>query len=319
MIRVGILSNAHSRRNQSALPAIDGVLAEYPEAAHRSFRHIEALPQAMAALAGQGIEHLVINGGDGTTQAVLGELLDRSPFKARPRVTLVGGGMTNVIARDVGVPSTPVEAIRRVLSRLREGAAGEALHRTTIAVKRSGHARTEYGFLAGAVGFYQGTRLTRRDMHRVGFRQSLAAKAGIAWSVVRLLLHGEGERSGLRGERVAIGLNGSPPQEAPYLFILATTLERLLPGVMPFWGHDHGAIKLTTIASPADRFGRAALSVVRGSPRPWMRSAGYASTRADRISLCLKSPIVIDGEVFEPGPHGHIELSAGPSIEFHRY
>lgn len=319
MIRIGILSNAHSRRNQSALPAIEGLLAEYPEAAHRSFRHMEAMPQAMAALAEQGVEHLVINGGDGTTQAVLGELLDRSPFKARPRVTLVGGGMTNVIAHDVGVPSTPVEAIRRVLRRVHKGEAGEVLHRTTIAVKRSGQARTEYGFLAGAVGFYQGTRLTRRDMHRVGFRQSLATKAGIAWSVVRLLLHGEGERSGLRGERVAIGLNGSPPQEAPYLFILATTLERLLPGVMPFWGHDHGAIKLTTIASPAERFGRAALSVVRGSPRPWMRNAGYASTRADRISLCLKSPIVLDGEVFESGPHGHVELSAGPSVAFHRF
>ncbi|HET6162009.1 MAG TPA: diacylglycerol kinase family protein [Dongiaceae bacterium] len=319
MTRIGILSNAHSRRNQSALPAIERMLTEFPEAKHQTFHHIEAMPQAVAALANGGIEHLVINGGDGTAQAVLGELLDRSPFAARPRVTLIGGGMTNVIAHDVGVPSAPVDALRRILSRARTGEPGEALRRTTIAVKRSGQDGTHYGFLAGAVGFYQGTRLTRRDMHRVGFRQSFATKAGIAWSVVRLLLHGEGERSGLRGEPVAIGLNGSPLQEAPYLFILATTLERLLPGVMPFWGHDHGAIKLTTIASPAERFSRAAFSVVRGRPRPWMHHAGYASTRADRISLRLASPIVVDGEVFTPGLHGHVELSAGPTVEFHRY
>ena len=248
MTRIGILSNAHSRRNQSALAAIDRMLAEFPEVCHRSFDRIEAMPAAVEALAQSGIDHLVINGGDGTVQAVLGELLDRSPFAARPRITLVGGGMTNVIAHDVGVPSAPVEALRRVLTRAGNGEAGQVLQRTTIAVRCSGQNRVEYGFLAGAVGFYQGTRLTRRDMHRVGFRQSLATKAGIVWSVVRLLLHGEGERSGLRGERVAVGLNGSPPQEAPYLFILATTLERLLPGVMPFWGHDHGAIKLTTIA-----------------------------------------------------------------------
>lgn len=319
MTRIGILSNAHSRRNQSALAAIERMLVEFPDVAHQSFRHIGAMPQAVANLAAGGIEHLIINGGDGTAQAVLGELLDRSPFARRPRVTLIGGGMTNVIAHDVGMPSAPVEALHRVLSRARNGDAGEVLHRTTIAVKCSGQNRIEYGFLAGAVGFYQGTRLTRRDMHRVGFRQSLATKAGILWSVVRLLVHGEGERSGLRGERVAIGLDGAPPQEAPYLFILATTLERLLPGVMPFWGHDHGAIKLTTIASPARRFGRAALSVVRGRPRPWMCNAGYASTRADRISLLLESPIVVDGEVFDPGPHGHVELSAGPAIAFHRY
>lgn len=319
MTRIGILSNAHSRRNQSALVAVDRMLREHPGVAHRRFHDIEAMPAAMAALAADNVDHLIINGGDGTVQAVVGELLDRSPFATRPRVTLIGGGMTNVIAHDVGVPSPPAEALERVLTRAGNGEAGQVVQRTTIAVKCSGQNRTEYGFLAGAVGFYQGTKLTRRDMHRVGFRQSLATKAGIVWSVVRLLLHGEGERAGLHGERVGIGLNGAPPQEAPYLFILATTLERLLPGVMPFWGHDHGAIRLTTIASPAQRFGRAAMSVVRGRPRPWMRHAGYASTRADRISLHLKSPIVLDGEVFDPGPHGHVELSAGPTIAFHRY
>ncbi|MEZ5829916.1 MAG: diacylglycerol kinase family protein [Dongiaceae bacterium] len=319
MTRIGILSNAHSRRNKSALPAIEQLLTEFPAVVHQSFRHMNEMPQAVAALAGNGVEHLVINGGDGTIQAVLGELLDRSPFMRRPRVSLIGGGMTNVIAHDVGIPSAPIEAVRRILSRAQSGDAGEVLRRPTIAVRCSGRNRTEYGFLAGAVAFYQGTRLTRRDMHRVGLRQTLATKAGIVWSVVRLLMHGEGDRSGLHGERVSIGINGSPPSEGAYLFILATTLDRLLPGVMPFWGHDHGAIKLTTIASPAKRFGRAAYSVVRGRPRSWMRNAGYASTRADHISLHLTSPIVVDGEIFDPGPHGHVELSAGPAVDFHRY
>ena len=319
MTRIGVLSNAHSRRNQSALSAIEHLLSDFPEVAHRSFQRIEEMPHALAALAESRIDHLIVNGGDGTVQAVMGEVLERSPFARRPRITLIGGGMTNVIAHDVGVPSAPAEALRRILARAPNGETAEVIRRGTIAVKCGGRPRTEYGFLAGAVGFYQGTRLTRRDMHRVGLRQSLATKAGIVWSVMRLLLHGEGERSGLRGERVAIGLDGAPPREAAYLFILATTLERLLPGVMPFWGHDHGAIKLTTIASPAPRFGRAALSVVRGRPRPWMHHAGYASTRADRISLRLTSPVVLDGEVFDPGPHGHVELAAGPAVEFHRY
>jgi len=28
---------------------------------------------------------------------------------------------------------------------------------------------------------------------------------------------------------------------------------------------------------------------------------------------------MVDGEVFDPGPQGHVELSAGPAVEFHRY
>jgi len=319
MNRIGILSNAKSRRNQTAMPAIDALLRGEPKIMHRAFKDIRALPQCLRDLAEAGAEHLIINGGDGTVQAAIGELLDRSPFAGMPRISLVGGGMTNVIAHDVGIPAAPVAAIRRVLDRLRSEQPGEVLRRNALMLKRGGHERAEYGFLAGAVGFYQGTMLSRRDMHRVGLRQSVATKAGIIWSVVRLLLHGEGDRSGLKGERVAIGLDGQPPHEAPYFLILATTLDRLLPGVMPFWGHDRGAIKLTTIASPPKRFGFAAMPVVRGRPRPWMQRAGYASTRADHVSLRLHSPLVLDGEIFDSGPHGVFELAAGPMISFHRY
>lgn len=319
MNRVGILSNAKSRRNQSAMPAIENMLRGEPKLHQRAFRDIHAMPKCLHELATAGVEHLIINGGDGTVQAVLGELLDRSPFPVMPRISLIGGGMTNVIAHDVGNPEPPVEAIQRILSSLRAETSAEIVRRHPLALRRSGNPKNEYGFLAGAVGFYQGTMLSRRDMHRVGFRQAMATKAGIVWSVIRLLLHGEGERSGLKGERVAIGLDGQPPQEAPYFMILVTTLERLMPGVMPFWGHDHGAIKLTTIASPPKRFGFAAMPVVRGRPRPWMQRAGYASTCADHIALTLNSPVVLDGEVFPSGPHGHIEFSAAPAVAFHRY
>jgi diacylglycerol kinase (ATP) len=319
MNRVGILSNARSRRNQTAMPAIEALLKGEPNIHHRAFKDIQALPQCLQQLAQAGIEHLIVNGGDGTVQATIGELFRRAPFQEMPRISLVGGGMTNVIAHDVGSAAAPVDAIRRILEGIRTDAPGEVLRRHAMMLKHGDQERVEYGFLSGAVGFYQGTLLSRRDMHRVGFRQSVAAKAGIIWSVVRLLLHGEGQRSGLQGERVAIGLDGQPPQEAPYFLILATTLERLLPGVMPFWGHERGAIKLTTVASPPKRFGLAAMPMVRGRPRAWMQRSGYASTRADQVALRLSSPIVLDGEVFDAGPHGQVDLGTGPMISFHRY
>jgi hypothetical protein len=319
MIKVGILSNARSRRNQTAMPAIEALLKGEPKILHRTFKDIAALPQCLQDLAQAGVGHLIINGGDGTVQATIGELFRHPPFPELPRVSLVGGGMTNVIAHDVGSPAAPVDAIRRILEGIRTDAPGEILRRHAMTLKHGNHDQVEYGFLSGAVGFYQGTMLSRRDMHRVGFRQSVAAKAGIIWSVVRLLLHGEGQRSGLQGERVAIGLNGQPPQEAPYFLILATTLERLVPGVMPFWGHDPGAIKLTTVVSPPKRFGLAALPMARGRPRPWIHRAGYVSTRADQVVMRLKSPVVLDGEIFDPGPQGRVDLGTGPLIAFHRY
>ena len=38
------------------------------------------------------------------------------------------------------------------------------------------------------------------------------------------------------------------------VMLLSTTLDSLLPGVMPFWGEGRGAIKLTTIDHPPRRF-----------------------------------------------------------------
>ncbi|MFC5316248.1 hypothetical protein, partial [Azospirillum rugosum] len=57
------------------------------------------------------------------------------------------------------------------------------------------------------------------------------------------------------------------------------------------------------------------LPTLRGRPRPWMIDAGYASGRADEMTVEMTHPFVVDGELFEPGPRG-ILLSAGQRVGF---
>ena len=51
MNRVGILSNAKSRRNQSAMPAIEAMLRGEPKLHTRSFKDIHDLPRCLRELA----------------------------------------------------------------------------------------------------------------------------------------------------------------------------------------------------------------------------------------------------------------------------
>ncbi len=316
---VGVLSNVHSRRNSRSMADVHAIVSAHQGVRHVAIHRFSALHDGLAALARQGVDHLVISGGDGTVHAVVTELINRSPFPAHPRLSILAGGTTNVIARDVASVQHPAWALKRLLERSAAGDPGEAVERRTIAMRRSGETDTIHGFLVGAIGFYQGTLLSRRRLSKAGRHHRLFGSLSVLWTLGRVLRHGFGEESGIMAERVGLTLDGEAENEQDLLLVLATTLESLVPGFMPFWGDGAGRLRLTTIASPGRHFLRAAWSMARGRPRPWMAEAGYCSGRVDRASIHLSSPLIMDGEIFQPGPGRVVELSTGPGIAFARY
>jgi len=318
MVRIGVISNAHSKRNKMSMREIHQLLAEHPQIKHRSFHHINELPGCLAEMAAAEITHLVISGGDGTVLAVVSALLNNSPFGRQPSLSLLCAGMTNVIAHEVGQAGLPADGLKRLVMEVEAGRAGEILERPVLSVDFGDGRVIERGFLIGGVGFYQGTQLVRRDIHSLGAKQIFAAKLGIAWSILKILMFGPGPRSGFHGETLGLTIDGQAEQRDCFMF-LGSTLNSVLPGVIPFWGEGPGRLQLTTIDSPPRRFAAAALSVLRGRPKPWMKDAGYISRRMEKLELEIKSPVMIDGEAFQPPADGRIVVSAGPVMRFHRF
>lgn len=317
-VRIGVISNAHSKRNKLSMREIHALLAEHPQVLHRSFNHISELPASLQAMADAGVTHLVISGGDGTVLAAVSALFNASPFATMPCLSLLSAGMTNVIAHVVGQPGLPATGLKRLVHRAEAGEVGEIIDKPVLSVDFGDGRPVERGFLFGGVGFYQGTQLVRRDIHALGAKQTFAAKLGIAWSIVKILAFGPGPRSGFHGEEIGISLDGVAERRNCFMF-LASTLDELLPGVAPFWGEGAGRLQLTSIDSPPRRFARAAISVLRGRPKPWMAAAGYLSRRAERLEFEMHSPVMIDGEKFEAPAHGRIVVTAGPVVRFHRF
>lgn len=72
-----------------------------------------------------GVDVVVTVGGDGTINEVANGLLDDEPAGGRgqpiPDVAIIPGGSTNVLARNLGIPESPIEATGLFLDALRSG------------------------------------------------------------------------------------------------------------------------------------------------------------------------------------------------------
>lgn len=317
--KIGVLSNAHSKRNKDTLREFSALLQDHPQVKHLAFHDISDLNECLREMAEAGVTHLAVSGGDGTVQATVSALINTNPFREPPKFSLLSGGMTNVIARDLGETETPIPHLKRMIERVETGDPGEPIDRPVMTLDLGDGGSPIHGFLLGAIAFYQGTLLGRRKVHAMGFSQDLAGRLGILLSAMRFLWYGPGRKSGFTGERVAMAFDGKAEAPQDLFLLVATTLTQILPGVKPFWGQGPGRLKITTIAHPPRRFGRAALPTLRGKPRPWMAAEGYCSRRAERFECDLTSPVVFDGEFLETDGGPGFKLSVGPTMTFTRY
>jgi diacylglycerol kinase (ATP) len=317
--KIGVLSNAHSRRNKTALGEFSAVLHDHPQVKHLAFHDISDLGECLREMAASGVTHLAISGGDGTVQACVSALINDNPFPQMPKLSLLSAGMTNVIARDLGETELPTPHLKRMIERVEAGEPGEPVERPVLTLDLGDGGPPIHGFLLGGIAFYQGTILGRRKVHGMGFQQDLAGKIGILLSVLRVLWYGPGTRSGFNGELVKMALDGKAEPAQDLFLLVVTTLTQILPGIRPFWGQGPGRMKITTISHPPRRFARAALPALRGKPRPWMEAYGYRSRHAEQLECDLVTPIVFDGEFLETDGGPGFKLSVGPTITFTRY
>ena len=317
--KIGVISNAHSRRNKTSLGEFSALLHDHPQVKHLAFHDISDLSECLREMAASGVTHLVISGGDGTVQASISALINDNPFPQMPKLSLLSAGMTNVIARDLGETDLPAPYLKRLIKRVEAGDPGETVERAVMTLDLGDGGPPIHGFLLGAIAFYQGTILGRRKVHSMGFQQSLASKLGVLLSVLRVLWYGPGTKSGFIGERVALNFDGQAEAPQDLFLLVATTLTGILPGIKPFWGQGPGRMRITTISHPPRRFARAALPALRGKPRPWMDAYGYCSRRAEQLQCDLTTPVVFDGEFLETDGGPGFTLSVGPTITFTRY
>lgn len=317
-MRVGLISNLRSQRNRRGIATLREIAAARGNILHRELEGIEGLETALAEFAAEGIEVLAVNGGDGTIQAVASHLLNGAPFAKRPPIAVLSGGMTNMIAEDVGRRDKPGSSLRRLLVKLQgENWHRDLVERPMIGMQLQPGAAPIYGTFFGTSSIYRAIIYTRRHIHPMKLESNLAAGLALGRLLLGRVFGGGKSEKVLQGEQITVDFGDGGQDSGQHLLSLVTGMERLILGSRPFWGGGEGALHYTRIAQPAPRLLRNGWKLLYGKPdRRLSPETAYFSRRADEMTFHLEQPFTLDGELFTPDPGVPVVLRGDKRIQF---
>lgn len=317
MSRIGVISNLRSQRNRDEIASVRAVLGRHPGVLHREIDDMGEVPGILTELADRDLDLLVVNGGDGTVQAISTALINWRPFRTPPRLAPLQGGMTNLVALRLGWRGKPAAALERLVRCAAAGARLPGRRQPILSLARTPQEAPLHGYFLGAAAFYRGSMLGREQVQRrLGMKRSTQTALSVALYVCRALLHRGGENPWVKGDPIGIEWEAASEAMRPRFLFVATTLDRLMLGLDPFWGEGEGRVRWTVLEYPPRRLVRALLPLLRGEPRPWMAEAGYSSHRSRRMTLTIDSPIVFDGEIVTPERGCPVALWHEHELEF---
>lgn len=317
MTKIGLVSNPHSQQNKRGLSEIDAA-AGRAGIVHRRLSDMDELRDALTDLAEQDVEVLAVNGGDGTVQAVLTELLEQRPFANIPTLALLPRGMTNMTAADVGLRGRPDRALARLANLARSGRLESCLtRRSVLRLENIPGFPPQRGMFFGAGAIYRAIEYCRAEVHPLRVEADWAAGLTLLRLLSGLLLR-RGGNDVVTGDRVAASFDDGPGSAGLQLFVLATTLDRLVLGSKPYWNQNAGPVRYTALSYPPIGLVRWAPRVMYGGNDRKLPSEGYMSRGAQRVNLEMGGPFTLDGQSFDAPVDKPLVLTAPEVVDFVR-
>nr|TFG55527.1 MAG: hypothetical protein E4H34_00305 [Hyphomicrobiales bacterium] len=315
---VGLLYNPKSHRvssKGSVLQAASEALAHEQTVRLENF---DTLARHMAWFAECGVKTILIEGGDGTAQAVITECLSgRAGFAETPSFALIPGGITNLAPKTIGLKQW---GVKNIIWHVRQLEAGE-VHKSTVhhllKVQPTNGGASRLGFMLSTGAAPRAMIYCRAHLHSHGAAGSLA----VGLTLLRLLFHRDiKDEQGMPLLRPT-PLSFSTPQmekSGNHLFAMATTLPQLLFGLNPFWGKGDGALRFIHAEWPIKRFTRTALSMLLGNSGPHLEKRGLNSVKSNMIKLTHDGDFVLDGEFLPQQPDNTYIVGLTPELRFLR-
>ncbi len=326
-VRLGLLSNCRAGLSRASPTALEQTLKEAPEVVHVKTRSSADGPEALARLAHHGVTLLAVDGGDGTLQRVLTEVLSGSIFEPLPALAPLPGGRTNMSAADMGRTASPATGLIALLCALRTNTLEQhVVKRPVLRVDSGPGTSPQYGMFFGA-GVIQRALAFKHQLYPKRCLQGLfGAGLFLGGAVLRVASDSPTgifapDEMGLAFSHKAMARETSAGQLAtkPFQLVMATTLKRLFLRLCPFWGHESASLRFTAITANAMRSPVAVWRVLRGLPPPPMAlDSGYCSHNVERLTLQMDCGYTIDGELFEPQPGRTLYLATDHRLRFIR-
>ncbi len=314
--RLGILSNPLSGRNKNGVSSFKDILDIHPTIPQYEAHTPQDIHTAISEFARQEVDVVVIDGGDGTVQAVLTVLFHHQPFPTLPILAILPSGTSNLNAGDVGLKGSRTAALQRLISWANgQGPEPTIIQRHVLRVQRVPNEDPIYGMFFGAGAIYQGAQMGWRTKQSVGRLGEVGASLIISRFFLSLFW---GKQSQVRPTHMTISCPEHPPIENEFLTILVTTLDRLFLGLRPYWGQETNPLHYTAVKSKPNYLKRTLPSLLFGRPHHYgTPEHGYYSHNIQKLELQLHDGFTIDGEDYTPDPQlGPVQLTDGGIASF---
>lgn len=321
MALIALLSNPRSTGNRSELPRVRAFCASRQEVFHYEVEDVDQIAQALRTIARVRPKVLVINGGDGTVQAVLTELHHGGLFgESPPPVAVLPNGKTNLIAHDLGAQGDPIEALERVLALATTDMVPHIVSRELIALSGGGNGgRPVLGMFLGGAGLADTILYCRHKIYPLGLPNWAAHSLTFLLGLVSVIV---GRRSPLLPAQwapIKVSVTRSGEMQGRFAFVMVTTLERLLlNSSFPGSGPRPGAMQLVVIERNLISIFSALIAGLRGR-LGLGRIHGVHFERGDEIRIeGRQSSVILDGETFETNGDRPIVLRPTAPVPFLR-
>jgi len=317
-LRIGVLNNLRAGRSGRRVSRLLEVLRRHPEVAHIETDSSRGLSEALADLTHEPIDLLILNGGDGTLQHTLTELLSNEATERLPWIAPLRGGSTNMTALDLGMRRDPVAALEFLIRAAEKGRVDELrVNRPVLHVASSRRGPAQYGMFFGAGTILRAIDLTHRvfptGRSRGVFGASIVTGALIAKILAR------STQGILTPDKIQIVIDERPVPQGEFHLAIACSLQRLFMRMNPFWGHGPGGVRFTSIASSEQRLGRNIPGILCGRPGGHVTPEnGFTSENADRVEIRMDCGFTVDGEIFAPEADERVTITADRRITFVR-
>ncbi len=293
MTRIGIIVNVQAGRNQRQRGRVRARLQATPFEC-REVSDLASIREATRYFAARSLDILAVSGGDGTAQGVLTQLL-RSDVPL-PDLAILPGGTTNMTAHDLSGPLSVDRALNALGSQSAcAPEARERVRRRLLRVEVPGR-DVEYGLFLGCGVILRGMRHFRERVAARGLRGEAAAGISLLRAVAAMACR---ESNWTAGEAGRYRLEGGTAVYEGAVMLLATTLDRLLLGLRPWWGAPAGPIRVTAIHRRPRALLRLAPAIVRGRRHRLLSPPnGYNSVNVDGLDVGFASGFALDGQIF---------------------
>lgn len=271
------------------------------------------LPGAVHLIKEEGINFLIINGGDGTLQRLITMLIQTLPEENLPIILPLRGGTTNMIASNMGVRKNPIDTVKILIDYL----TAYERHEKSIStlpirpLKITDYERgVRYGF-----AFTNGLIYKVQQLFYKQENPTFSTVVNLITTTIGgYTIGSESIKKRYSKILAEIIINGKRYPEEKYLLTIASTFQKLLLWFTPFYrAEQKGVDRFYFIATSADpwlliRNLRIFSTGKEIPPKTFNDTASEVIIRAD-------SGYAFDGEMVED-KQTEVKIEQGPVLNF---